>query len=78
MKLIDLLCYMCIQLFDRYSVTTLTTLAHLLFVFRNMVFMVLKHDDLVSIITALGLQVINGKKKGGRRAELNLQQSFPF
>ncbi|SAM08535.1 hypothetical protein [Absidia glauca] len=48
------------KLFDRYSVTTLTTLAHLLFVFRNMVFMALKHGDLVSIITALGLQVING------------------
>ncbi|KAI8333710.1 major facilitator superfamily domain-containing protein [Chlamydoabsidia padenii] len=48
------------KLFDRYSVTTLTTAAHLLFVFRNIIFMVLKHNDPISIITALGLQVING------------------
>ncbi|KAI8339422.1 major facilitator superfamily domain-containing protein [Chlamydoabsidia padenii] len=44
------------KLFDTYSVTTLTTAAHLL----NLVFMTLKRDDITSIIIALGLQIING------------------
>ncbi|CAO3591264.1 unnamed protein product [Absidia cylindrospora] len=48
------------KLFDTYSVTTLTTAAHVLYVFRNLVFMSLKRDDTVSIAVALGLQVING------------------
>ncbi|KAI8086099.1 major facilitator superfamily domain-containing protein [Halteromyces radiatus] len=48
------------KLFDRFSVTTLTTMAHLFFVIRNMIFMMLKSNDTLSITLALGLQIVNG------------------
>ncbi|CAO3586562.1 unnamed protein product [Absidia cylindrospora] len=49
------------KLFDRFSVTTLIAVAHIMFVFRNLVFMSLKRDDSICIVIALGLQMINGK-----------------